>query len=196
MPYITKSRTVKFIFTLTALALTFFITPFFSKAVPINIGPALGDKAPVLSVINTNKQAVTINDLTGNKGLIILFFRSADWCPFCKRHLLELNEYADKFKALGYGLSAISYDSTDVLNQFSKEENISYPLLSDQAAATISAYKILNPEYRMGDEHYGIPAPGVVIINSEGKVAYKYFFEGYVKRVEFSELYMQLSNVK
>lgn len=195
MTHITKAVLTSFIFT-TLLAITFFITPAIAQNVSIDVGPTVGDKAPSLNVIDQKKMTMNIKDLTAEKGLIVLFFRSADWCPFCKRHLIELNGYADKFKALGYGVSAISYDSTDTLNEFSKLNTLTFPLLSDQSAATVKAYDILNTQYKMGDENYGIPYPGVVIINAKGDVAYKYFFEGYRKRVKFSELYQQLSMIK
>ena len=58
----------------------------------------------------------------------------------------------------------------------------------------MSAYNIVNSEYAIGDEHYGIPYPGVVVIDDNGKVIHKHFFKGYKKRVKFSELYLQLKN--
>lgn len=165
-----------------------------SFATPNTIGPEIGNKAPAFNALNTLNVKVNITELSAEKGLIVLFFRSADWCPFCKRHLIELNDYADKFKALGYGLTGISYDSTKTLNNFTHEHTLKYPLLSDQAANTIKAYDILNQDYSMGDEHYGIPYPGVVIINSNGKVSDKYFFKGFRKRVKFDELYEKLKS--
>jgi peroxiredoxin len=160
-----------------------FIKAAFAQQVSINVGPTVDEK----------KAAVNIKDIVAEKGLIILFFRSADWCPFCKRHLIEFNEYADKFKALGYGVAAISYDNTDILNSFSQANNLNYPLLSDQGAATVKAYGILNKDYQVGDDNYGIPYPGVVIINPAGNIDHKYFFKGYRKRVKFSDLFEQLS---
>ncbi|WP_026301532.1 peroxiredoxin family protein [Colwellia piezophila] len=158
----------------------------------INVGPTLGKQAPAITAINTLQQLVNIKQLSGEQGLIILFFRSADWCPFCKRHLIELNNQAEDFIQLGYGLSAISYDNTDILKKFSKQQNISFPLLSDQNVQTMSAYNILNKEYSLGDDNYGIPYPGVVVIDNQGNVIHKHFFKGYKKRVKFNELYRQL----
>jgi peroxiredoxin len=132
------------------LSLLLFSVPSYSKSISIDVGPSVGDKAPALTVIDNNNIAVSISDLTAKKGLIVLFFRSADWCPFCKRHLIEFQEYADKFKALGYGVAAISYDNTDILKTFTQEHNLSYPLLSDQTATTVKAYDILNKAYEMG----------------------------------------------
>jgi peroxiredoxin len=160
----------------------------------IEVGPKLGKAAPPITVINALQQPVNIEQLSGDKGLIILFFRSADWCPFCKRHLIELNNHAEKFRKLGYGLAAISYDRTVILKAFSEHKNINYPLLSDQNVKTMSAYNIVNSKYAVGDDNYGIPYPGVVVIDNTGKVIDKHFFKGYKNRVKFSELYFQLVN--
>ena len=158
----------------------------------INVGPAIGKQAPDISVVNTQEQAVNIKQLSSEQGLIILFFRSADWCPFCKKHLIELNEHAEQFAKLGYGLAAISYDNTDILKTFADQKNISYPLLSDQKVKTMLAYRIVNSEYAPGSDHYGIPYPSVVVIDNTGKVTHKHFFKGYKKRVKFADLYQQL----
>ncbi|PKG85067.1 AhpC/TSA family protein [Colwellia sp. 75C3] len=160
----------------------------------IDVGPALGEQAPEISVINTLKQPVKIKQLSGDKGLIILFFRSADWCPFCKKHLIELNNHAEQFTTLGYGLAAISYDNTDILKTFTQQKSISYPLLSDQKVQTMLAYDIVNEEYAADSDHYGIPYPGVVVIDSKGNVIHKHFFKGYKKRVKFADLYLQLKS--
>jgi peroxiredoxin len=190
MNHVTKSI---FVTSIIAISLTLFCFDSFAKYVSIDVGPMVGDKAPSLTVIDKNKKIVNIDDLTSDKGLIVLFFRSADWCPFCKKHLVELQGYAEKFKALGYGVAAISYDDTEVLKNFTQEHNLSYQLLSDQSAATVKAYGVLNKDYKMGDDNYGIPYPGVVIINPSGNIDHKYFFKGYRKRVKFVELYEQLS---
>jgi peroxiredoxin len=195
MNHITKSMFVTSVQAIL-LSLSLFAVPAFAKSVSIDVGPAVGDKAPSITVIDKNNTPVSIDDLTAKKGLIILFFRSADWCPFCKKHLIELKEYTDKFKALGYAVAAISYDSTEILNSFTQKHNLPYPLLSDQAAATVKAYGILNKDYEVGDDNYGIPYPGVVIINPAGKIDHKYFFKGYRKRVKFLDLYQQLSSIK
>jgi peroxiredoxin len=160
----------------------------------IKVGPEIGKQAPPITVMNSRQKAVNIKELSGKNGLIILFFRSADWCPFCKRHLIELNEHADKFTKLGFGLAAISYDDNATLKSFAEQKGINYPLLSDQKVQTMSAYNIVNTEYTVGDDNYGIPYPGVVVIDNTGKVIDKHFFKGYKNRVKFTELYQQLKN--
>jgi hypothetical protein len=57
----------------------------------------------------------------------------------------------------------------------------------------MAAYGILNKAYTKGDDNYGIPYPGIVIVNKKGKVIHKYFYEGYKNRVDFTKLYEKLS---
>ena len=88
----------------------------------LTVGPDLGTIAPVITVKNSQGNNETIQSLSAEKGLIILFFRSADWCPFCKRHLIELNKEAKNFTDLGYGLAGISYDNNKILRRFRQKK--------------------------------------------------------------------------
>ncbi|MBU2892316.1 peroxiredoxin family protein [Colwellia sp. D2M02] len=174
------------------LSLTLASATVFANPNSLPVGPEVGTQAPEITAKNNQGKEKTISQLSGEKGLIILFFRSADWCPFCKKHLIELNQEAQKFIDLGYGLAGISYDSSSILTTFATAQNISYPLLSDQQAQTMLSYGIVNTKYKKGDDNYGIPYPGVVVIDADGKITHKNFFEGYKKRVQFTQLYQAL----
>jgi peroxiredoxin len=44
----------------------------------------------------------------GPNGVVLLFFRTADWGPFCKQQLVQLQNARDKFQQHGIGLAAVS----------------------------------------------------------------------------------------
>ncbi len=157
-------------------------------------GVPLNSQLPEISVMDVEGKPQTIKQLSGEKGLILVFFRSADWCPYCKKHLVEINEWNSKLNELGYKVAAISYDSTETLSKFSKKRDLQYPLLADQNQQTMKDLNVLNDEQEPGDEHYGIPFPGVMVIDAEGKLTYKYFYKGYRKRVKIKQLYKQLQD--
>jgi peroxiredoxin len=162
----------------------------------IEVGPEIGATIPQLNLLDQFSNRQEINNILGEKGAIITVFRSADWCPFCKSHLKELKDETESFKKLGYGVVAISYDSPEILREFSQDEELNFALLSDQNVESFKALKMVNMKYQPGDRHYGIPYPGVIIINSDGIVTHKYFFEGYRSRVKFDELVKQLRTMK
>lgn len=159
----------------------------------ISAGPEMGSKVESLNLIDQFSDKQQLANIIGDRGAIIVLFRSADWCPFCKRHLLELNAEAESFKQAGYGVTAISYDSPEILRIFSQNNKLNYSLLSDQDVESFKALKVVNAQYSPGDRHYGIPYPGVIVVDNNAEVIHKYFFEGYKERVKFKQLLNELS---
>lgn len=159
---------------------------------PVETGQDIGTQIAKFNVVNQFGEQQQLSNIMGEKGAVIVLFRSADWCPFCKRHLLELNASVDKFKQKGYGVTAISYDKPETLRSFSQEKKLKYSLLSDQNVETFKALNVVNKENEPGDRHYGIPYPGVIVVNQSGKIVHKYFYEGYKERVIFKQLLKEL----
>ena len=79
--------------------------------------------------------------------------------------------------------AAINYDSVDVLKSFADRQHITYPLLSDPDSKVIRAYDILNETTKPGTPTYGIPYPGVYVVDTQGRVVSKYFEDDYKDRV-------------
>lgn len=168
----------------TAIALLFGVLSLPSYAADaFNTGLPIGKPVPALHVLDTDGKPQTLNSLKGETGLILVFFRSADWCPYCKRHLIEINDWVKPLEAKGYRVAAVSYDGPSTLKKFSDAEKLLFPLLSDTNATTVKNYHVLNTDYTPKDDNYGIPFPGAYIISKEGTVTFKYFYEGYKKRV-------------
>ncbi|WP_196137229.1 peroxiredoxin family protein [Aliikangiella sp. G2MR2-5] len=159
----------------------------------IRVGPSIGSQVPEIMAIDQQNQPVKLADFYGEKGVVVVFFRSADWCPFCKRHLVELNQIVPQIEQAGYKMVGISYDSVETLNTFSKSMNIAFPLLADQKAKTVRRFKVLNKDYKLGDKHYGIPYPGVMVISPDGELKDKYFYKGYKKRITAESLLEKLN---
>ena len=51
-----------------------------------DLGPPVGTKAPDIGTrLDQTGKPRTLADLMSKNGLVLLFFRSADWCPFARR---------------------------------------------------------------------------------------------------------------
>jgi len=83
---------------------------------------------------------------------------------------------------------AISYDSVGSLKNFAGRQHITYPLLSDPESTIIRAYDILNETVKPGAAAFGIPYPGVYVVDVQGKVVAKYFEEDYKERVSTADI--------
>jgi cytochrome oxidase Cu insertion factor (SCO1/SenC/PrrC family) len=54
------------------------------------LGPQVGSTVPNFSLSDQNGRTRTLRSLMGPKGLMLVFSRSADWCPYCKTQLVEI----------------------------------------------------------------------------------------------------------
>ncbi len=97
---------------------------------------------------------------------------------------MQLQEQAENFGKVGIGIVAITYDSPELQQVFIDAASITYPLLSDIDAETIRTLGILNEQYKPGDAAYGIPHPGVFVVDPEMKIVGKIFVEDYQVRVD------------
>lgn len=146
------------------------------------VGIAVGAPAPAISGTTQTGQPAAFADLKGEKGLVIAFVRSADWCPFCKQQLKDLNTIADDLDTRGFKLAALSYDSVDTLAKFAKANKIAYTLLSDPRSTVIDGFGIRNLEVAGNKRFDGIPHPAIFIIGADGVILDKLYEESYQKR--------------
>jgi len=79
---------------------------------------------------------------------------------------------------------AITYDTPQLQQAFIDAGGIEFPFLSDIDAQTFISLGILNDEYSPGDGAYGIPFPGVFVVDKELEIVGKVFVEGYQNRVD------------
>ncbi|MEM6780811.1 MAG: peroxiredoxin family protein [Pseudomonadota bacterium] len=145
--------------------------------------PGIGDKIPHdLIAHDQNGEEQSFEAIKGQKGITLVFVRSADWCPYCQ---VQLNEYRDasgELEQLGYPVVSVSYDSVEKLQAFARKSDIEYTMLSDPASEIIKAFGILNDEHAIGTFAYGIPKPGVYIVSADGIIQAKLAEEGYKTR--------------
>lgn len=95
-------------------------------------------------------------------------------------------------KAHGINAASITYDSREILSNFSDAYKIEYPMLSDVGSKVIRAFGIFNTN--IPEDHqmmYGIPWPGDYLIASDGTVRDKMFMRSYEHRASASEVVLR-----
>jgi peroxiredoxin len=176
------------------LALAFARADTLSLVDSSNIGLPAGAPAPDFSLADQAGRTRDMASLAGPRGLILVFFRSVDWCIYCKSELVQLERDYAALKQSGYGLAAISYDSQAVLNEFSARKGIEFPLLADHESSVIRAFGVANREFRKGMQVdvqtekiylsslgnvpvYGLAYPAVFVIDPSNKIVWRFVSE-------------------
>ena len=165
------------------IALVLIAAPVAVTAFADDLGPAVGTKTPDIgTLLDQTGHPRTLADLTGSNGLVLFFFRSADWCPFCKAQLIDINGGVAEIKKRGYTVAGLSYDSPEILAAFTAKRDIAYTLLSDPKSEVIDRYKLRDPQYPAGSRAYGVPRPIIFILDTNGTIKAKLYEESYKDR--------------
>jgi len=184
------------------------------------LGPQVGAAVPDFSLPDQHGKTRTLQSVMGPKGAMIVFYRSADWCPYCKTQLLDLQAQYATLQKDGLGLAGISYDSQEILSAFSEQHGITFPLLSDVSSATIKRYGILNTVAEAGlgpsgkdpeviaqvklyvsanganERQRGIPFPGTFVVDRNGRVKARFFEDSYTVRNTVSSIRVKLNEAE
>jgi len=96
---------------------------------------------------------------------------------------VQLQSNLAAFHEAGIEVVALTYDEPALQQLFIDKNDIEYPFLSDTDAFSVTALGILNEQYEPGDGAYGVPHPGIFVLNPEMEIVGKIFVDGYEKRV-------------
>ena len=77
---------------------------------------------------------------------------------------MQLTEISAQFEDMGVNITAMTYDSVEMLKSVEEDEGVEFTLLRDADITHVNALGILNEDYEPGSRAYGVPHPGIFII--------------------------------
>ncbi len=98
---------------------------------------------------------------------------------------MQLTEIAEQFEEMGLSVVAMTYDSVEMLKSVEEDQGIDFALLHDEEVTHVNALGIRNMDYEPGHRVYGIPYPGIFLVDSEGVIRAKFAEEDYRDRPDF-----------
>lgn len=157
-------------------------------------GLNVGARAPDFALVNAAGESVTLSALLAKGPVALAFVRSADWCPFCRTQLQELQKNLPEIAGADIQLVALSYDAPATNAAAAKKLGLTFPLLSDPGSKTIDAYGIRNTE--AGGRAAGVPHPVLFIVDRAGTIRAKLARDGYRERPESAEIVAAARNLR
>ena len=146
----------------------------------------VGSALPAISAQDQTGTVRSLQEISGEKGLVLVLSRSFDWCPYCIAQLQRLVEAAPEFQAMGINVASMTYDPVATLAAAAEEHGVEFPLLFDENVKHVNAMGLRNMQYEPGQRAYGIPYPGIFLIDAQGVIRAKFAEEDYKLRPEFS----------
>ncbi len=127
-----------------------------------------GDKAPLFTLYNTERQEVSLADYAG-KNVVLLFFPFA-FTSVCTAELCEMRDNIATYASLNAEILAVSVDSLFTLGKFKEEQSLPFPLLSDFNKEVSKTYDCLYESFAFGTK--GVSKRSAFVIDTEGVIQY------------------------
>jgi len=170
-------------------------------------GLNVNDSAPNFTAIDQNGKIVNLKELL-KKGSVVMVFYRGEWCPYCNKQLLALEDSLILLTKKGASIIAVSPEKGENIAKTIQKTKATFSVLSDDSLKIMSAYKVafeldakttekykgygINLMEKNGSSGNNLPVPAVYIINKEGKITYRYFDVNYKNRVSVSEILKHL----
>jgi peroxiredoxin len=128
----------------------------------------VGDKAPDFTLMNQDRQPVTLSALRG-KPIVLAFFPAA-FSSVCTKELCTFRDSLARLNQASAQVFGISVDTFFALKAFQTDQKLTFPLLSDFNKQAIRDYGVFN-EDMIGLK--GIAKRAVFVIDDEGTIRHR-----------------------
>lgn len=147
--------------------------------------------APDFTLIDTNKNEVSLDDFTGKNNVVLLFFPLA-FSSVCTKELCSTRDNMKMYDALDASVLAISVDSHYALKAFKEAQNYNFTLLSDFNKEVSRDYNVLYEDF-YGMK--GVSKRAVFVIDKNRNIIHSEILEDSSKIPDLDRVQEVLSSV-
>ena len=126
-----------------------------------------GDAAPDFTLPTDTGETLSLSSLKGRK--VILYAYPNAMTPGCTKQACDFRDSLDSLKAAGYEVVGISPNDPAKLAKFRERDGLTFPLVSDEDKAVLTAYGAFGEK-----KNYGRVVQGVIrstfVIDEDGKI--------------------------
>ena len=127
--------------------------------------------APDVILPNETGDIIDIKDFRPN--MVVLFFYPRDNTSGCTREAKDFTENIELFNKLNINVFGISKDSITSHEKFIKKQNLTIPLLSDEAGSVCEDFGVWKEKSMYGKIYMGIER-STFIIDGSGSVTHEW----------------------
>jgi glutaredoxin-dependent peroxiredoxin len=129
----------------------------------------VGSKAPDFTLVNQDREKVTLSDEV-EKGNVVLAFFPGAFSGTCTKEFCNFRDTMSNFTKVNAKVLGISTDTFFALKAWDDQQKLGFPLLSDYNKEVIGKYGVVNPDM-IGLKN--IAKRAVFVIDKGGVVRYR-----------------------
>jgi glutaredoxin-dependent peroxiredoxin len=127
-----------------------------------------GEKAPLFTLFNSDKEKISLEDFKG-RNVLLLFFPQA-FTGVCTRELCGVRDNIALYNNANAQVLGISVDSLFTLKRYREEQGLNFPLLSDFNKDVSAAYGTLYDTWIF--DMKGVSKRSAFVIDKDGVIRY------------------------
>jgi peroxiredoxin Q/BCP len=128
---------------------------------------AAGDAAPDFTLPTDQGETLSLKELRGRK--VVLYAYPAAMTPGCTKQACDFRDSLASLQAAGYEVIGISPDKPAKLAKFREHDALTFPLLSDQDKAVLTAYGAYGEKQLYGKTVVGV-IRSTFVIDEDGLI--------------------------
>ena len=144
----------------------------------------IGSKAPDFTLVNQDRQNVTLSQELANGAVVLAFFPGA-FSGTCTKELCNLRDTMSHFSSMNAKVLGVSTDTFFALKGWDDQQKLGFPLLSDYNKEVINKYGVVNPDM-IGLKN--IAKRAVFVIDRGGVVRYREVLEDARNEPDYAKL--------
>lgn len=171
-------------------------------------GLSAGAIAPTFSGVDQNGKKISLQTLLKEHQSVVLFFYRGQWCPYCNKHIKELQDSLQLLTAKGAYVIGVTPETSENISRTIKKTKTGFSIIQDKDDEIMKAYGVnfmmdkatfskykgygIDLEANNGNTRHTLPVPATYIIDRSGKIRFVHFDPDYKKRASIGMLLTKL----
>ena len=169
-----------------------------------------GEEAPEFSGLDQEGNTWCLSEMV-KKGPVVLVFFRGEWCPYCNRHLSQLQDSLYLLKAKGATVITVTPQLSENIDKTIRKTEASFPIIYDEGYQIMKTYHLdfrvsdntirryrlsgINLKQANGNTDYILPVPATFVINQEQVITYLHYDPNYKSRSDISTILKELDRL-
>ena len=151
----------------------------------------VGSKGPEFTLVNQDREPVTLSSQLGSGPVVLAFFPGA-FSGTCTKEMCTFRDSMSQFNGVNAKVLGISTDTFFALKGWADQQGLRFPLLSDYNKEAINAYGVVNPDM-IGLKN--IAKRSVFVLDKAGVVRYREVLEDARNEPDYAKLQEALKSI-
>jgi peroxiredoxin len=163
-----------------------------------------GDDAPAFSTVDNSGKSIDLKTLLKAHKSVVLFFYRGEWCPYCNKHIQQLQDSLQQLSVKGAYVIAVTPETKENISKTIQKTRASFSIVQDKGYSIMKDYKVnytlddatvekyksfgLDLNKSNGNTDHVLPVPATYVINQSGKIAFVHFNKDYTRRASVNDI--------